>query len=156
MKKYIITATADKGYAAQVSKGYPVIRTTEHTTTWIHDDRCGYGFALDEVRRELNGYYREDAENGSEGYCHKYFEMSYESDRVTYRAEPADWYEVVDNKLNGWVHYSGFILGDATRILVEERTNGHSADLYKNGQRVWPPQPGSTATAEDIMNELND
>lgn len=156
MKKYIITKSTDAYHASRMAvKGAVLKRDGATPVKWIYDDNYGFGYTLNEARRMLNGYYREDGGTASEGCHHKYFELYYEDDVVTYRAEPAERYEVVSATPNGWVRYRGFNLEEAVRELVEGLEGGISFDLHVNGRRVWSGRTDEPVTAEDIMNELN-
>lgn len=84
-KSYIITKATDAYHASRCVRGGRVLRWDGGTPVeWVHDDNFGRGFTLEEARKELNGYYLEDKQGGSEGISHRYFDNSYTSDVYTY------------------------------------------------------------------------
>ena len=90
MKKYRITCKTDPYHASRCAgyKGCEILEWKESTPVkWVHDDNYGIGYTLEEARKELDGYAKEDWESNGGRIMHKHFEMYYESDVFTYAAE---------------------------------------------------------------------
>ena len=86
-KKYIITCGSDPYHASRSRRyeGKTILKRNGATPVlWIHDDNFGDGFTLEEARKVLDSYHRED---GDYANPHRHFDMSYEIDVWTYRIE---------------------------------------------------------------------
>lgn len=91
MKKYIITARTDGYHASRMTiTGRPLKYVGCIPVKWCHDHNGLGGYSLEEARKILDSYYREDTEKGGEGFSRKHFEMSYTSDIITYSIEPIE------------------------------------------------------------------
>lgn len=87
MKKYMITCATDPYHASHCSRhrGQKILKYDGPTPIkWVHDDGYGYGYTLDEARKILMQYARDD-DNTKE---HKYFDMYYNEDIWKYKIEP--------------------------------------------------------------------
>lgn len=90
MKKYRITCQTDPYHASMsaMHRGKEILKWDGATPVkWVHDDNFGYGYTLAEARKELMSYAHEDSDSWGEKIIHKYFDLYYESDVFTYRAE---------------------------------------------------------------------
>lgn len=93
MKKYRITCQTDPYHASRKPryKGNEILKRDGATPVkWVHDDNYGYGYSLEEARKQLDSYYHEDTQHCSArdaGVSRKHFETYYRSDVWTYSIE---------------------------------------------------------------------
>lgn len=90
-KRYRITCQTDPYHAGRSSRHHDkVILKYDGATPvkWVHEDNGGEGLTLDQARRTLLGYAREDTccKTGSRNY--RFFDNSYDDDIWSYRIEP--------------------------------------------------------------------
>ena len=95
MKLYVITMSCDPYNASRkpaFTQSRKVIRRKGATPVEVVcDDYFGLGYSLEDARKILDDYYREERNKNWEGTeRRRHFEMSWTEDTITYRIVPMD------------------------------------------------------------------